>query len=349
MKTPLYEIHKNNNAFIQNYYNFQMPIYYTSIYDEHLIVRNSAGVFDISHMGNIILSGKDLYPFLYSLIPNQLRKNKITYSLFLNEEGKIIDDFMIYPLTTDKVMLVVNASNTKNCMEWLLKHQDNYDINIENKSETIAAIALQGPKSKLLLEKIINNLPEKLHDYQIDFDNNTIISRSGYTKELGYEIYGSSEFIINLTNKLLALSAKLCGLGSRDTLRFEAGLGLYGNELSLLTTPYEADLSFLIENSINNYVGKAFLSKYEPTKSLVRLKLETKQAARTDYPVLDENQNLIGKITSGYLLPNYNYSHAFALIDKKEAFIDNIVYIDIRGKLREAKVINKNIMKKEIV
>lgn len=346
LKTPLYEIHKENNAFMQNYFGFEMPIYYSSIYDEHLAVRNSVGMFDISHMGNIIVSGIDLNSFLDLVIPNELRVGKITYSMFLDEEGKIIDDFMIYPLSLNKVMFVVNASNTTKCYNWLLKNKVGFNIEIDNISNEVAAIAVQGPKSKEILNDLILELPKKLGDYII-FDNNTIVSRSGYTKELGYEIYGDSNYIINLVQSLINKGIVLCGLGSRDTLRFEAGLGLYGNELTNDTTPYEADLSFILNSNKHDFIGKKFLSRYKPTKKLIRLILDSRQAARNGYEIQNKNGDVIGKITSGYLLPNYNNSHAFALIDEKEAFIDNIVYVVLRNKLVEATIINKELLKKE--
>ncbi len=349
IKTPLYLKHFNLNATFTNFSNYLMPLYYTSINLEHNLVREDVGMFDVSHMGKILIKGKDTYKFLnYSLSNKISYSNKLIYSLLLNDEGFVVDDLMVYPLSNDEALLVVNAGNKETDFKQLNDLKKDFDITLSNLDDKYAIIALQGPNSESKIKEILKEYPKDYMTYlKTKFSaEDILISRSGYSGEDGFEIYGSPNLINHLWDLLYQNNVKPVGLGARDTLRFEASFPLYGNELSLKINPLEAGLGFAVKFDKDDFVGKSSLLKVKDnlTRKLVGIKLLERNVARTNYLVYSDNVE-IGYITTGYFSPSLKIPIALALININYAKINNRVDVLIRGKNIPAKIINKNFLK----
>lgn len=349
-KTSLYEHHVKLNANLTPFGGYLMPLYYSSINKEHDETRNNVTVFDVSHMGKILLKGKDSYKFANYLLSNKIEySNKLIYATLLNKEGHIIDDLMVYPLKEDEVLLVVNASNKNTDYNHIVNHSKNFDVKVLNEDDKYDIIALQGPNSENILKKIIKDYPFNYMTYEEStFQNNKLlISRSGYTGEDGFEIYANSKTIINIWEELLHLGVLPAGLGARDTLRFEAAFPLYGNELSLDINPFEAGISFSVDLSKDNFIGKEALKleKINLKRRSVGIELLERNVPRSNYLVFNEELEEIGYITTGYISPTLKKPIALALIDINYAKINNRVYVEIRGKKIPAKVRNKSFLK----
>lgn len=344
--TFLYQKHLKLGANLTNFGGFNMPLFYTTIALEHEAVRNNIGVFDVSHMGQIIIKGSDAYKYANYILSNKIIKStKITYSFLLNELGGIIDDLMVYPLNDNEVMLVVNAGNIDKDYSHLIKHKKDFNVDIINQSDNLGCLAIQGPNSFNVLSNYYNELPKYSNEFLIN--NNIIISRSGYTGEDGFEVYGDETEITKLWDYLIKNFVTPIGLGARDTLRFEAAMPLYGNELTENINPIEAGLSFAVDFNKDSFIGKDALvkAKENQKRKIVALELIERNIAREGYLVYKDNKE-IGYITTGYLTPTTKKALAFALIDIKYANIDQTLTIKIRKKDVKAKVRNKNFIKK---
>lgn len=345
-KTFLYHKHLSLNANMTEFGGFAMPLYYSSISDEHELIRNAVGVFDVSHMGLILVKGTDTHKFLnYVLTSNINSGNKITYALMLNEDGNILDDLMVYPFKDHEMMLVVNASNTKKDLLHLEKYATNFDVTITTLNDRYGCLAVQGPKSNDLITKLITNIPKHSSEYLIsqEASNNIIISRSGYTGEDGFEIYGTHQYLSTLFDTLITEGVKPAGLGCRDTLRFEAGMPLYGNEMSEEINPLEAGLKFAVSGD-KDFIGKDKLPE-KPTRRIVALELLEKNIARNGYLVYN-NDLEIGFITTGYLSITTKKPLALAMINSDYTKIGTEVLIKIRNKMVKAIVRNKKFIEK---
>ncbi|MBN3490625.1 glycine cleavage system aminomethyltransferase GcvT [Acholeplasma equirhinis] len=350
-KTILYEKHQSVGATIVEFGGFLMPLYYTTIPIEHHTIRNEVGMFDVSHMGEILIKGKDALKFAnYILSSNIVVSNKMQYGFLLYENGTIVDDLMVYPFSEDKILLVVNASNTDKDFEHILKYTNGFDITVENRSNDFGEIAVQGPKSFDTLSKLFKSLPEHSGDFgSFPYeDGYLLISRSGYTGEDGFEIYGSNEEILNLWDKFYNLGITPCGLGCRDTLRFEAAMPLYGHEIDNTINPFEAGLTFAVDLTKEDFVGKAALTvlKDNIKRKVVGLELLERNVPRQGYPVF-AGETEIGRITTGYLSPSTNLPIAMALIDSNYAKIGTNIYVSIRNKMIPAVVRNKKFIEKK--
>ncbi len=357
--TFLYDEHIKLKAKMAEYASFMMPIEYGGIEQEHQAVRNSCGIFDVSHMGEILLTGKDALAYANYLISNKITVNdqqKVLYGILLNDEGYPLDDLFVYPLDYENILLVVNAANITNDINWLKNWRRPFDVKIKNQSANYSEVALQGPQAHLIFEqyfkvatadfkfmtfKYVNYLADKL-----------LVSRSGYTGEDGFEIYGAKESIkqifIDLVEKY---GVTPCGLGARDTLRFEAALPLYGHEMSESINPLEAGMSFGVKFDKPDFKGKTKLLAMKEkglSKKLVGLELIERNIARANYQVF-KNDKKVGYITTGYKSISLNRALALALIDINEANIDNEVEIQIRTKRVKAKVVPLPFYKKNYV
>ncbi len=349
-RTSLYDKHVTLGAHLIDFGGFHMPLYYTTITDEHHQVRNDVGMFDVSHMGQIVLQGKDALKFAnFVLSANIQVTDKIQYALLLNDKAGIVDDLMVYPFSDNQILLVVNASNIQKDVHHLNQFIKNYEVDIRNLSDAFNCLAIQGPRSFEVLSKIFDTLPKHSSDYMFFSDEGgpLLISRSGYTGEDGFEIYAHDQFMLTLWDKLYQAGVTPIGLGARDTLRFEAGMPLYGQEMDESINPFEAGLAFAVDLNKEKFIGKtACLSaKVNLSRKSVGFELLEKNIARTGYEVYKDGTK-IGYVTTGYLTPSTKKALGFALIDVKYAKLDTKIEIKIRNKFVQALVRNKRFIQK---
>jgi aminomethyltransferase len=335
--TPLYEKHIALGARMIEYAGFQMPLSYSDISLEHIDVRTKMGIFDVSHMGEFILSGKDAIKYANHLVTNIITPDteKVTYTLFCNQDGNVVDDLLVYVIDPNKVLFVVNAGNIDKDFLWVNENSQGFDVEIKDISSEMSQIAIQGPLVINHIENImgVTAVDMKFMTYKVVpyMDGHVILSRTGYTGEDGFEIYGYPQYVIDIWDKAIALGATPCGLGARDTLRFEANLPLYGHEISDSINPVEAGLNFAIKLE-KDFIGKEALVLYKenPKRKVVGLELKQKAIPRHGYEIYDLNENLIGHVTTGYLLPNTEIPVACALIDIEHSKIGTEVYVQVR-------------------
>ncbi|TYB95643.1 MAG: glycine cleavage system aminomethyltransferase GcvT [Kosmotoga sp.] len=350
-RTPLYEEHLRYGAKMVDFAGWEMPIQYSSIIKEHKQVRESAGLFDVSHMGEIEIVGPDAIDFADYLVTNNVNKLKngqICYTPMCNKKGGIIDDFLVYRLANNKVLFVVNASNTDKDFKWIKNQKDNFDVEIFNKSDKVAQLALQGPKAEKLLRAISQIELETIEFYHFTQGRvsgiETILSRTGYTGEDGFEVYIDSEAAVPLWRKILEIGNNEdilpAGLGARDTLRFEACYMLYGNDLNETITPLEAPLKWTVKFE-KDFIGKKALMEQKEkgiTRKLRGLRIKGKAIPRHEHKVY-LNDKEVGWISSGMFAPTLKKSLALAYIDKGTAKTGSIVEVEIRKKKVEAEIV----------
>ncbi len=359
-RTPLYEEHVKLGAKIVDFAGWEMPIEYSGITDEHITVRTNMGLFDVSHMGEIFITGNEAHFFVQNLVSadiDKLNEHQVVYSFLCYPHGGIVDDLLVYKYTNEKFLLVVNASNADKDFEWILSNKGDYQVLVENASNNYGQVALQGPNAQSFLQTLTDfNLDDIkfFHFKEITVNGvNCIVSRTGYTGEDGFEIYTKSEDVTSIWKVLIekggSLGLKPIALGARDTLRFEAALPLYGNEINQDITPLEAGLGYFVKLD-TDFIGKESLAKQKAaglTRKSVGLRMMKKGICRHGYPVCNEFGEEIGVITTGYLLPESEFSVAVALIDVKYANLDSVVFIKIRNRLVEAVVTTKKFMDKK--
>ncbi|MCY1153247.1 MAG: glycine cleavage system aminomethyltransferase GcvT [Sphaerochaetaceae bacterium] len=352
-KTSLYDEHVSLNGKMVEFANFILPIQYTSIVNEHMAVRENVGVFDVSHMGEILIEGDKAISFVNYLVCTNIaliKPTRIKYSMLLDDNGAIIDDLLIYCLSETKLLLVVNASNKEKDYKWIVDHQKD-GVVISDKSDYYSQIAIQGPKSKALLEKIVDLslLPTKYYTFKESvkiLDHEVLVSKTGYTGEEGYEIYGDGASIKDIFNHLIKLEATPCGLGARDTLRLEAGMPLYGHEMDGTTTPLDTSLEYFCKLDKEDFIGKDKLED----KGLTRVGLENlDKGIIRDKMEVYYNDSLIGYTTSGTFLPYLKGSYAMAIINKNYSMANTIVDVKIRNRLVKAKIVNLPFYKRKKV
>ncbi|MDN5316011.1 MAG: aminomethyltransferase [Thermoanaerobacterium sp.] len=357
-KTPLYDTHLKYGAKMIEFAGFSMPVQYESILKEHEAVRKNAGLFDVSHMGEIIIEGKDSEKFINYMLTNDITKisaNQAMYSPMCYQNGTTVDDLLVYKFSNKKYMLVVNASNIDKDYNWIDENKNGYNIVVKNISNEISELALQGPKSQEILQKMTEYNLDDMKYYHFDKINldgvDCLISRSGYTGEDGFEIFLKNDYAQPMWEKILAVGEefgiKPAGLGARDTLRFEAGLPLYGNELSENITPLEAGLGSFVKLE-KDFIGRdaLFKQKQEGLKrKIVGFEMADNGIPRHGYDVYAQGEK-IGYVTTGYLSPTLNKNIGMALISSQFATIGNEINIIIRNKHYKAFVTSKNFYKK---
>ncbi|WP_353106569.1 glycine cleavage system aminomethyltransferase GcvT [Acetoanaerobium noterae] len=359
-RTPLFEVYGNYDAKIVPFAGWEMPIEFKGITEEHKMVRTSAGIFDVSHMGEIEVKGKDAEAFCQKICTNDISKlhdNQILYSFMCYENGTVVDDILVYRFSQDNFMLVVNAGNISKDYEWIVNHATGYEVDINNVSDNIGQVAIQGPKAEAILQKFTDiDLSEIKFFYSlrnVDIKGiNTIVSRTGYTGEDGFEIYCEAKDSVKLWKLILEESSEEeiipIGLGARDTLRFEANLPLYGNELSDEITPIEAGYGYFVKLDKDDFIGKEALMAQKSgglKRKIVGFELLDKRISRHGYEVYSENDK-IGVVTTGYQSPTLQKSIGLALIDAQYVALGNEIYIDIRNKKVPAKIVSRNFYKK---
>ena len=359
-RTPLFEVYGNYDAKIVPFAGWEMPIEFKGITEEHKMVRTSAGIFDVSHMGEIEVKGKDAEAFCQKICTNDISKledNQILYSFMCYENGTVVDDILVYRFSQDDFMLVVNAGNISKDYKWIVNHATGYEVDINNVSDNIGQVAIQGPKAEAILQKFTDtDLSEIKFFYSlrnVDIKGiNTIVSRTGYTGEDGFEIYCEAKDAVKLWKLILDESSEEeiipIGLGARDTLRFEANLPLYGNELSDEITPIEAGYGYFVKLDKDDFIGKEALMAQKSgglKRKIVGFELLDKRISRHGYEVYSENDK-IGIVTTGYQSPTLQKSIGLALIDAQYAALGNEIYIDIRNKKVPAKIVSRSFYKK---
>jgi len=335
-KTTLYDQHSALGASFTDFGGWEMPVRYGSDLAEHEAVRNSAGLFDISHMGEIVVVGPQAKDFLDSKLINlssKIAPGRAKYSMLLNESGGIIDDLIVYRLSEEEFLIVANASNKDLVAADLVPK--GFDCEVEDQSDQWSMIALQGPRSLEVLDRFVSE-PITIGYYSIGkyvIDSaEVLIARTGYTGEDGFEIYCQNTQVVSIWEKLLqAPEVTPCGLASRDSLRLEAGMPLYGHELERDIQPAEAGLGKVVVNR-EGFQGQPGLR--EPKKKLIGLKGEGKRAARQGYQVY-ENEKQVGEVTSGILSPTLGYPIAMAFTTNLEAKPGDKLMVDIRGTHQE--------------
>ncbi|MDD4858427.1 MAG: glycine cleavage system aminomethyltransferase GcvT [Candidatus Krumholzibacteria bacterium] len=356
-KTPLYEAHVEAGGRIVPFAGFLMPVSFEGIVSEHARVRTAVGLFDVSHMGEIWITGPSAAAFADRAVTNSvagLAQGQICYTVACNERGTVLDDLLVYKFSDERILLVVNAVNVDKIFSHL-RSLGGKGVEIRNLTAATGQIAVQGPRSQELLERVgfarpVRDKLDGLRYYRfLAYEHRgeeVILSRTGYTGEHGYEIYLPAALTMDAWKELLAAGAELgvgpIGLGARDTLRFEPCLCLYGHELDEETSPLEAGLSWLVKLGKGDFLGKAALLKEKEkgsARKLVGLELMGRQIARQGFAVL-QGGNAIGKVTSGTFAPTLQKSLALALVSSRTKLDGGGFAIDVRGKAAEAKVVS---------
>lgn len=336
--TCLYEKHVALGALISPFGGFDMPIQYSGIVDEHQAVRQACGVFDVSHMGEVLVSGAEAERYVNHIFTNDISKisaGQILYGMMCYEDGGVVDDLLVYKKADDCFFLVINASNIDKDWAWIQQQAKNYAVTLENQSDSYGELAVQGPLSETIMDEVLGLSCKDLVFYTFKQIGNVLVSRTGYTGEDGFEIYADAAFINACWDKLIASGrCKPCGLGCRDTLRFEVGLPLYGDELSADITPIMAGLGMFVKLDKEEFIGREALAKQKtegPQKKLVGIELHDKAIPRHGYAVLKDGA-VIGEVTTGYHSISTDKSVCMALVDAQYAAMDTPVEIQIRKK-----------------
>ncbi len=351
-RTPLYNVQKALGAKFTSFGGWELPVSYTDILQEHHTVRTKAGLFDVSHMGQILVSGSDAIKFVNNLMTNDISTSscyKAVYSPMCYEDGTVVDDVLVYKISDDKLFIVVNASNTEKDYEWINSHSTG-NVKVENLSPDYVLLALQGPKAESIIKKLVDNteLPGFFRFKETSIlGMKVILSRSGYTGEDGFEIYlntteegADPEALWNgILNAGKDEGIQPIGLGARDTLRLEATLPLYGHELSDKITPLEAGLGKFVKFSKENFIGKqALLNQSENlTRKLFGFEMLDRGIPRNGYEVLKNGEN-IGYVTSGGPLPSLNINGGLVLL-QGDFIPEDRIEILIRRRSCEAKIV----------
>lgn len=338
---------------------FDMPIQYTNIADEHQAVRTACGVFDVSHMGEIVVNGKDAERFVQHIFTNDVNSGQdgqVYYGMMCREDGGTVDDLLVYKMADSDYFLVVNAANIEKDWAWIQKQAEGFEITLSNSSDDYAQLAVQGPDAEKVTAEVLGLTDcKELAFYTARYVTGDpkvkmLISRTGYTGEDGFEIYASPETINKYWDMLMDSGrCKPCGLGCRDTLRFEVGLPLYGDELSDDISPVMAGLGMFVKLDKEEFIGKEALARQKAegvAKKIVGIELQDKAIARHGYSVLSPEGNVIGEVTTGYRGISVDKSICMALIDSSYAKLGTDVQVQIRKKVFPGTVVKKQFYNK---
>lgn len=359
-KTCLHHRHTALGALMSPFGGFDMPIEYSGIVDEHNAVRTACGVFDVSHMGEVHISGPQAQEFVNHIFTNDITgapSGKIFYGMMLYPDGGTVDDLLVYCRDINDYLLVINAANIDKDLEWIRAAASGYDVRIEDLCDDLGELAIQGPLSQQVMEEVLGIPCAELTFYTFKETlapdgSPVLMSRTGYTGEDGFEIYAAPAIIVELWDILMASGkAKPCGLGCRDTLRFEVGLPLYGDELSAEISPIEAGLGIFVKtDKEGGFIGRDAVARQKEqgvSRKLVGLELHDRAIPRHGYEVLDPGtKEVIGVVTTGYRGISVDKSIAMALVDSSYAAQGTPVEVKIRKKLFPATITSKKFFKK---
>ena len=355
-RTCLYDRHVALGAKMVPFGGFEMPIQYTDITSEHQAVRGACGVFDVSHMGEVLVTGREAERFVQYIFTNDISGapvGKIFYGMMLHPNGGTIDDLLVYKMGDEKFFLVINAANIDKDYAWISKQAEAFDVTTENQSDYYGQLAVQGPEAEKVTEEVLGLACQELAFYTfklIEVEGETlIVSRTGYTGEDGFEIYGSHAYIQGAWDKLIESGrAKPCGLGCRDTLRFEVGLPLYGDELTDEISPIMAGLGMFVKLDKPEFIGKEAVAKQKAEgveKKIIGIELEGRAIPRHGYEVVADDQ-VVGEVTTGYSSISTGKSVCMALVDAAHAKLGTPVQVRIHRKLQPGKVVKKRFYEK---
>ncbi len=350
-RTCLYDKHVALGALISPFGGFDMPIQYSSIIDEHNAVRQACGVFDVSHMGEVRVKGTDAERFVNHIFTNDITDapiGKIFYGMMCYPNGGTVDDLLVYKMGEKDFFLVINAANIDKDVEWMQQHLEGYEVDFEHQSDYYGQVAVQGPEAETVVEEVLGLACKELSFYTVKTiataGETVIVSRTGYTGEDGFEIYGSHDFIRQCWDKLIESGrCKPCGLGCRDTLRFEVGLPLYGDELSADISPLMAGLSMFCKFDKPEFIGRDALLKQKTEgveRRVIGIELEGRAVPRHGYPVLAEGRQ-VGEVTTGYNSISTGKSVCMALVETAHAKLGTPLEIQIRKKTFPGIVVKK--------
>lgn len=347
--TCLHERHCGLRAQMSPFAGYDMPIEYEGLDEEHLAVRTKTGLFDVSHMGEVDIDGPDAVRFVNHIFTgdiSELPTGHAVYGMMTNELGGVVDDLLVYRKGADSFMLVINAANIDKDIEWIRRHAGAFHVEVRDRCADFGQLALQGPDSEAVMNAALGIDGSDLGFYTFkSLDDGTIVSRTGYTGEDGFEIYASPAVIVAMWDKLMAAGVKPCGLGCRDTLRFEAGLPLYGDELTDDITPLEAGLGMFVSlDKPGGFIGCEALKKQKAEglrRKLVGLAIEGGATARHGFEVLDLDGAVIGHVTTGYNSLTLGKNIAMALVDARYAPLGTALQVCIRRRTVAAEVVKK--------
>jgi aminomethyltransferase len=349
-RTPLYQQAIDLNARMTGFAGWEMPVQFSGLTAEHQAVRTAAGMFDISHMGKFVLQGSSALAQLQRLVPSDLSRLTVglaQYTVLLNPQGGVIDDIIVYLEAAGQVVLIVNASTREQDWQWLVSHLDLNQVQCQDLSADLALIAVQGPeaiaKLQPLVDRDITNLPNFGHCRASVLGQAAFIARTGYTGEDGVEIMLEPAAAVELWQKLWSLGVMPCGLGARDTLRLEAAMCLYGQELNTTITPLVAGLGWLVHLEKGEFIGSEVLNQQKTAgleRRLVGMELAGRHIARHDYPIYYQGQS-VGIVTSGTLSPTLNKPIALGYVPNHLSKLGQELAIEIRGKFYPAIVVKK--------
>ena len=346
-KTALYKNHLELNAKMIDFAGYLMPVQYEGVNIEHNAVKNNVGVFDVSHMGEFYVHGEDAETFLQSVLSNDvsvLNKGQAQYNCIPNETGGIIDDLILYKFEDNRYMMVVNASNIEKDWNFLM-NKNNYNAQLINVSDSFSLMAIQGPNALKVLNPLFKTNLNKIDYYHFEYIDGIIISNTGYTGCGGFEIYCKNEVAEDLWNKIFdsgkKYNIKPIGLAARDTLRLEMGFCLYGNDIDETTSPIEAGLSWITKTNKNFTSSNIFKSQKQKgvQKKLVGFKMEEKGIPRKAYDILNSDNEIIGKVTSGTMSPSLGIGIGLGYVNIEGANIDSEILIQIRKNIKRAKIV----------
>lgn len=359
-RTPLYDAHVALGAKMVPFAGWEMPIEYTGLVDEHTAVREQAGLFDVSHMGEVDVTGKEALKFVDYLVSNDvtaLVDNQVLYTHMCYENGGTVDDLLVYRFNAEHFYLVINASNIDKDFAWIQQVAAPFDVKVDNVSDSVAEVAIQGPNAERILQKLTET---KLSDIAFFFCQRDVIidgvpclvSRTGYTGEDGFEVYAAPDQITKVWNRILEVGKedgiKPAALGCRDTLRFEVALPLYGNELSPEISPLEAGLGMFVKLEAGDFIGKAALVNQKENgleKKIIGFEMTENGIPRHGYEVI-VNGEIVGEVTTGYFSPSTGKTVGLALVKNGVTEMGSEIEIQIRKKTKKAVVVAKRFYKK---
>lgn len=356
-KTCLYSKHVALGALMQPFAGYDMPIQYSSIIDEHEAVRTRCGVFDVSHMGEAVITGNDAERYVNHIFTNDVKAigaGGVLYGMMLYPDGGTVDDLLVYKMTDDKYLLVINAANTDKDLAWMRQNAEGFDVCIEDASPRYSQLAVQGPDAEAVMAEVLGIECKELAFYTFKTvtaanGEEIIVSRTGYTGEDGFEIYADSDAINCYWDKQIESGrCKPCGLGCRDTLRFEVGLPLYGNELSAEISPVMAGLSMFCKLDKAEFIGKEAIAAQKAdgvSRKVVGIELAGHAVPRHGYTVLADGKE-VGTVTTGYQSISTGRSVCMALVDAAYAKLGTQLDVQIRKKTFPGTVVKKRFYEK---
>ena len=356
-KTCLYDKHVALGALMQPFAGYDMPIQYSSIIDEHEAVRTRCGVFDVSHMGEAVITGNDAERYVNHIFTNDVKAigaGGVLYGMMLYPGGGTVDDLLVYKMADDKYLLVINAANTDKDLAWMRQNAEGFDVCIEDASPRYSQLAVQGPDAEAVMAEVLGIECKELAFYTFKTvtaanGEEIIVSRTGYTGEDGFEIYADSDAINCYWDKLIESGrCKPCGLGCRDTLRFEVGLPLYGNELSAEISPVMAGLSMFCKLDKAEFIGKEAIAAQKAdgvSRKVVGIELAGHAVPRHGYTVLADGKE-VGTVTTGYQSISTGRSVCMALVDAAYAKLGTQLDVQIRKKTFPGTVVKKRFYEK---